>query len=373
MAQGTHGRRATEVRVDALIASAYRVPTDTPDESDGTLVWNATTLVLVEARGGGLTGIGYTYADQAVAGLIRDSLADLVCGSDVMTNEHIWSSLVAHMRNNGRCGLTSMAIAAINVALWDLKARVLDVPLVTLLGRVRNAAPIYGSGGFTSYSVAQLERQLAGWVEAGIPRVKMKIGRDPARDASRVAAARAAIGNEPALFVDANGAYTVKQALAQAERFGESGVTWFEEPVDHLDLEGIRTCREHVPAPMEIAIGEYGFNPTTLAGILDANAVNVLQADATRCQGLTGFAIVDSLCEAKAVPLSAHCAPMLHAHPACAAKRLRHIEYFHDHVRIEQMFFDGAITPVDGSLRPDLSRAGHGLVFKHSDACRYAV
>ena len=361
------------VSVDDLAISAYHVPTDVPNESDGTLVWDATTLVLVEVRGGGVTGIGYTYADVATARLIHETLAGVVRGMDVMANGRIWTALVASIRNLGRSGIASMAISAVDVALWDLKARLLNVPLMTLLGAVRDAAPVYGSGGFTSYSTDQLRAQLAGWVEMGVPRVKMKIGRDPAADIVRVAAARASIGDDAELFVDANGAYGRKQALSQAERFAESRVSWYEEPVYHLDLEGLRLCRDRAPAGMEISVGEYGYDPTGFAGILAAQAVDVLQADASRCEGITGLLVVDGLCEANATPLSTHCAPSLHAHVACAAKRVRHVEYFHDHVRIEHMLFDGALTPRAGALYPDLSRPGMGLEFKHADARQYAV
>lgn len=361
------------VPVKRVAVSAYRIPTDVPNESDGTLVWTATTLVLVEAEAGGVTGLGYTYADAATARLIHDTLADVVRGEDAMANGRIWAALVAQIRNPGRPGISAMAIAAIDVALWDLKARLLGLPLVTLLGPTRDAVPVYGSGGFTSYSIDQLERQLARWVQMGIPRVKMKIGREPTRDIQRIAAARAAIGDDAELFVDANGAYGRKQAVAQAERFVESRVGWYEEPVYHLDLEGLRLCRERAPVQMEISVGEYGYEPSDFARILDARAVDVLQADASRCEGITGFLVTDSLCEAMMMPLSAHCAPSLHAHVGCAAKRLRHIEYFHDHVRVEHLLFDGVLTPVDGALRPDLARPGLGLDFKHSDAAKYAL
>lgn len=364
---------SSHVPVEHLEVSAYRVPTDVPNESDGTLVWTATTLVVVEVRGGGATGLGYTYADTATARLIHDTLADVVRGQDVMANGRIWTALVAQIRNLGRPGITAMAIAAVDIALWDLKARLLGLPLVTLLGAVRDTVPVYGSGGFTSYSTDQLQKQLADWVQLGIPRVKMKIGRDAARDIERIAAARTAIGDTAELFVDANGAYSRKQALAQAERFAESRVSWYEEPVYHLDLEGLRLCRERAPVQMEISVGEYGYDPTDFARILDARAVDVLQADASRCEGITGLLVVDSLCEAKLVPLSTHCAPSLHAHPACAAKRVRHVEYFHDHVRIEHMLFDGALTPVEGALRPDLTRPGMGIEIKRVDAKRFAI
>ena len=361
------------VRLEDIAVSTYRIPTDVPLESDGTYEWSATTLVLVEATGGGCTGIGYTYADVSTATLIHSMLARVACGMDVMATGAIWEALVGAVRNLGRSGIASMAISAVDVAMWDLKARLLDAPLVSVLGAARDAVPVYGSGGFTSYSMEQLCAQLAGWVNDGIPRVKMKIGRDACVDVARVIAARAAIGNGAELFVDANGAYGRKQAVEQAKIFAESRVSWFEEPVYHRDLEGLRECRDHAPPGMEISVGEYGYVPDTFASIIRAGATDVLQADATRCEGITGLLIVDGLCEATGTPLSTHCAPSLHAHPACAAKRVRHVEYFHDHARIEHMLFDGALTPVNGALHPDLSRPGLGLELKHADAQRFAV
>jgi L-alanine-DL-glutamate epimerase-like enolase superfamily enzyme len=328
--------------------------------------------VLVEVKSEGVTGIGYTHANVATAHRISESLADLVCGKEAMDTNAIWQAMVASLRNIGQSGIASMAISAVDVALWDLKARLLDMPLVTLLGAARPAAPVYGSGGFTSYTIARLGAQLCDWVNAGIPRVKMKIGRDARADVKRVAAARAAIGAQPELFVDANGAYDRKLALQQAERFAAERVSWFEEPVVYWDLEGLRLCRDRAPAGMDISVGEYGYTPRDFRSMLEAGAVDVLQADASRCGGISGLLIVDAMCEARGIPLSTHCAPSLHAHPACALKRLRHIEYFHDHVRIEHMLFDGALTPVDGALHPDLSRPGMGLEFKHADARRFA-
>jgi L-alanine-DL-glutamate epimerase-like enolase superfamily enzyme len=358
--------------IEQITVSAYRIPTDTPNESDGTLVWSETTLVVVEIASAGKTGIGYTYADVATARLIHEHLADVVRGADAMAINTRWRDLVSRVRNIGWSGVASMAISAIDVALWDLKAKQLDLPLVTLLGACRDGAPVYGSGGFTSYSLDRLESQLAGWVSAGIPRVKMKVGRDPVADISRVAAARAAIGTDAELYVDANGAYDRKLALSQAERFGDENVTWFEEPVVYWDLEGLRLCRDRAPAGMDISVGEYGYTPADFERTLDAQAVDVLQADATRCSGITGLLIVDALCEARGIPLSTHCAPSLHAHPACALKRLRHVEYFHDHIRIEHMLFEGALTPEHGELCPDLARPGLGLELKRADARKFA-
>jgi L-alanine-DL-glutamate epimerase-like enolase superfamily enzyme len=276
-------------------------------------------------------------------------------------------------RNVGRQGLAAAAISAIDAALWDLKARLLSTSVVALLGGVRDAIPVYGSGGFTSYSVDELRRQLAGWVAAGMRAVKMKIGRDAAADLARVEAAREAIGADAQLFVDANGAYDRKLAIAQARRFGDLRVSWFEEPVSSDDLEGLRLVRDRAPDGVEIAAGEYGYDLQYFRRMAQAGAVDVLQADATRCGGVTGFLQAATVADAWSLPLSAHTAPSLHAHVCCAVPRARHVEYFHDHARIEQMLFDGALTPVDGLLRPDRSRPGFGIELKRPDAERYAV
>lgn len=362
--------RATQI--DHIDVSVYRIPTDFP-EADGTFAWDATTMVLVEAHADGECGIGYTYADEGTGQLINDTLIDVVTNRDAMDVPGCWAAMVHIIRNFGRPGVSSMAIAAVDVALWDLKARLLDVSLVTLLGAAHDAAPVYGSGGFTSYSIEQLQEQLAGWVAQGIPRVKMKIGTHPEDDVRRVRAAREAIGPDAEIYVDANGAYSRKQALAFAEAFREYGVVWFEEPVSSDDLEGLHLIRDRAPAGMNIAAGEYGYDLWYYRRMLEAGAVDVLQADASRCAGITGFLRVGPLTESRSMNLSAHCAPSLHVPACCATQNLHAMEYFHDHARIEHMLFDGALTPVGGTLIPDRSRPGLGLEFKRADAARYAV
>jgi L-alanine-DL-glutamate epimerase-like enolase superfamily enzyme len=280
--------------------------------------------------------------------------------------------MVGAIRNLGRPGIASMAIAAVDCALWDLKARLLGLPLCKLLGMANDGVPVYGSGGFTSYSTSRLQEQLAGWVERGIPRVKLKVGSQPEEDPGRVRCAREAIGPNSELFVDANGAYTAKQALEFAERFSaEAGVSWFEEPVSSDDLEGLRRLRDRAPAGMAIAAGEYGYDVGYFARMIDA--VDVLQADVTRCAGVTELLRVDGLCRASNVPLSLHCGPAIHLHPGLALDKLAHLEYFHDHVRIEHLLFDGVATPRAGMLTPDLGRPGNGLELKRADAERYAA
>ncbi len=230
------------VAVQSVRARAFTVPTDAP-EADGTLSWSSTTLVLAEVSAGDQTGLGFSYGAGAAAALVQELLCDAVVGMDALSPAAAWQRMRATVRNVGYPGVAASAISAMDVALWDLKARLLDVALSSLLGRVRATVPVYGSGGFTSYSDTQLERQLAGWVEQGISSVKMKVGSDPDRDPERVRRARAAIGEKVGLFVDANGAYERKQALRLAEVFAqETGASWFEEPVSSDDLEGLRVA-----------------------------------------------------------------------------------------------------------------------------------
>jgi L-alanine-DL-glutamate epimerase-like enolase superfamily enzyme len=331
-------------------------------------------MVLAEIAAGDVTGIGYTYADASAAHLINGMLAGSLQGEDALATPARYAQMCAAIRNNGRAGITAMGVSALDIALWDLKGKVLETPVFALLGSARTSVPVYGSGGFTSYTVQRLQEQLAEWAcDMRIPRVKMKVGREPAADADRVAAARAAIGAQAELFVDANGAYVVEQALEMAQRFAESRVTWFEEPVYHNDLQGNARVRAHVPPGMEVSNGEYGYAPHDFMHIIEQGAADVLQADVTRCGGYTGFLAADALCLAHNVPLSSHCAPYVTLQAAASAKMLRHVEFFYDHVLIEQRFFDGTLQPQGGTLTPFADRPGIGLEFKAADAQEYLV
>jgi L-alanine-DL-glutamate epimerase-like enolase superfamily enzyme len=357
--------------VAALRARSFTIPTDHP-EADGTLAWDSTTLVLVEADAGSETGVGYSYTAAAATEVVRELLRGAVLGSDATSPPAAWQQMRRAVRNVGYPGLVASAISAVDVALWDLKARLLGVSLSTLIGRVREGVPVYGSGGFTTYSDEQLERQLRGWTELGIDAVKIKVGSEPERDPERVRRARAAIGERARLFVDAHGAYSRKQARALAEVFhAESGASWFEEPVSSDDLEGLALLRERAPGGMEIAAGEYGYDLFYFRRMLDAGAVDVLQADVTRCGGITQLLQVGSLCAARGLQLSAHTSPTLHAHIGAAIAPLAHVEYFHDHARIEQMLFEGTPALIDGALVPDPHAPGLGLRLREDEAERF--
>ncbi len=348
---------AVGTAVERLQATAHTIPTDRP-ESDGTLEWDSTTIVVVEAHADGVVGLGYTYTDEAAAGLVTGKLAETLLGVDAFEVGAAHEAMGRALRNVGRRGLAWCALSAVDLALWDLKARLLDLPLVRLLDGARDEVPVYGSGGFCTYGPDEVAEQLGGWVGQGIPRVKMKVGREG--DAERVAAARDAIGTDAELFVDANGAYTAKEALAWAERYAfEWGVTWFEEPVSSGELDALRLVRERAPAGLDVAAGEYAYVARDFVNLV--GAVDCLQADVTRCGGITGFLRAGALAAAHGLDLSAHCAPAASLAACTAVPRFRHLEWFHDHLRVEARLFDGVPEPEGGVLRPDLSHPGNGL------------
>lgn len=354
--------------IDGLSVSCVTIPTDAP-ESDGTIDWDSTTVVIVEARSAATVGLGWTYAPEAAARVVDSTLAGVVRGRSTDELGAIWLDCGAALRNMGRPGIAWCALSAVDIALWDLHARLLGVPLTSLLPACHDAVPVYGSGGFCSYSLERIAEQLGGWVEQGIPRVKMKLGRDPASDPARLDAARAAIGDAE-LYVDANGAFSAKEALRWARRY-ETGwdVRWFEEPVSSADFAGLRLVREHTA--LDVAAGEYAFVPADFRNLI--GAVDCLQADVTRCGGITGLLRANGLASAHGLDISGHCAPQLAAHAFCGVDRLRHLEYFHDHVRVDSLLFDGVLEPFGGALVPDRSRPGHGLELKRADAQRWAA
>jgi L-alanine-DL-glutamate epimerase-like enolase superfamily enzyme len=305
--------------------------------------------------------------------VIVDELATAAIGAEALMPQQAWARMQVADRQLGHAGIAAMAVSAIDVALWDLKARLLDVCLADALPRFHAAVPVYGSGGFTNLSLEHLRDQVRGSVDQGIPRVKIKIGRDPAADPRRVRAVREVVGDDVEVMVDANGAYRPKEALLWAERFAQDGVRWFEEPVTSQDHDGLAFVRAHGPAGMAIAAGEYAWGLPDAHALLAADAVDVLQADVSRCGGITNLLRIDGLCKARSRPFSIHCVPAISAHAGCAMETLIHAEYFFDHVRIEALLFDGTLDPAGGRLTPDRSRPGLGLELRRADAEQYEV
>ena len=361
--------------VREITTAVYVIPTDAP-EADGTLAWDATTMVLARASAGTEQGIGWSYAAAAAQSVITDVLAGVVVGRSALDVPGAAEAMTRAVRNIGRPGIAATAISAVDIALWDLKSRLLGCPLTQLLGQAHDSVPVYGSGGFTSYDAGQTREQLSGWVEKDhIPRVKIKIGESwgarEDRDLERVALAREVIGPDTELYVDANGGYGVGQAVRVARRMAESGVSWFEEPVSSQDLAGLAAVRRQVLP--DVAAGEYSWSLADSARLIAAGAVDCLQLDVTRCGGVTEFLRGSALAAAHNLQVSGHCAPNLHARVGAAVPNLRHVEYFHDHQRIERLLFDGALDPDGGALTPDPGQPGLGLSLRERDADHYRV
>jgi L-alanine-DL-glutamate epimerase-like enolase superfamily enzyme len=357
-------------RVEHVEARAYTVPLGAT-HADGTIEWDAVSVVAVLVRAGDETGLGWSYTDPGAACVVRSTLAPAIAGlrADDLPAAH--ARLERSVRNLGRGGVAGAALSAVDVALWDLRARLLGVPLVALLGRARQSVPVYGSGGFTTDDEATLARDVERWVgELGARAVKLKIaegaGTRTDRDLARVRVARHAAGDDVALFVDANGGYSRALARRVADAFADQRVVWFEEPVPSDDTTGLAALRAELTC--DVAAGEYCWRPRDAAALLAAGAVDCLQLDVTRVGGFTGWLAAAAIADAAGCDVSAHCAPQLSAHVACAAPRVRHVEWFVDHASTDARLFDGLLAPVAGELRPSASTPGHGVVLRGADA-----
>jgi L-alanine-DL-glutamate epimerase-like enolase superfamily enzyme len=346
--------------VTGLETAIYRFPTPQP-EADGTLEWDATIAVAVTLHAGGQTGLGWTYSSAAAAHVINDKLVDAITGREASDIAGGWSAMHRACRNLGTRGLVMQAISAVDIAWWDLKARLLHVPLTALMGQVRTDVPIYGSGGFTTLSDEQLADQVAQWQAAGCTAMKIKIGEAWGaridRDLARVQQLRAAAGPGTELMVDANGAYSTGQARRVGAELDDLGVTWFEEPVSSDDTTGLAVLRTTLRC--DIAAGEYAADLYEIGHLIPV--VDCLQLDATRCGGYTGWLRGAALAQAHNLDVSGHCAPALHAPVAAAIPNFRHLEWFADHARLEPLLVDGAPTPADGVTHHNQDQPGHGM------------
>ncbi|WP_405493136.1 enolase C-terminal domain-like protein [Nocardia sp. NBC_00511] len=345
--------------IDEVTTDVFRFPTTHP-ESDGTLTWDATTAVTVSIAAGHERGLGWTYTSPAAAIIIEQHLAPLLRGSSPDDITDTWLRMRKACRNLGVTGVVAHALSAVDIALWDLKTRLLQVPLSAWFGKVREAAAVYGSGGFVNLTDDQLSEQVIGWEVAGCTAVKIKIGAEPERDVDRIALVHKLVGSRTQVMVDANGAYTPDEARRVGAELDRLGVVWFEEPVTSDDPDGLRRVRDAVHCT--VAAGEYIYTETDATRLIDA--VDCLQLDLTRCGGYTGFHRAAVLAAAHHRDISTHGSPALHAGVATAVRRLRHLEWFTDHTELESLLVDGAPHVIDGRIGPrgtDADPYGHGM------------
>jgi L-alanine-DL-glutamate epimerase-like enolase superfamily enzyme len=346
--------------IEAVDAAAYRFPTPQP-EADGTLTWDATVAVTATIRAGGQCGLGWTYSSEVTANVITAHLAPCLEGRDAFDIAGGWTAMHRAGRNLGTRGLYMHALSAVDIAWWDLKARLLGKPLNDLLGRCRDAVPVYGSGGFTNLTDRQLADQVEAWSAAGCTAMKIKIGEgwgtSARRDLARTRRLRGLAGPGIDLMVDANGGYRRAQAQRVGHDLDELGVTWFEEPVSSDDVEALAAVRDEVRC--DVAAGEYVYDQFDVNRLLPV--VDCLQLDATRCGGYTGWLRGASSAQARNLKVSAHCAPALHVSVAAAVPNTRHIEWFVDHARLEPQLVADAPEVRAGEARVNRTAPGHGM------------
>lgn len=349
--------------IDAVDVSVRTFPTPEP-EADGTLEWDATTAVVVVLQAGERTGLGWTYSSPAAATVIEHHLAGAVRGRAVHDLVAGWDAMRRACRNLGTRGLVMQAISAVDIAWWDLRARVLGCSLVELFGSTRDTVPIYGSGGFVTLDDDELAEQVAHWQDLGCTHMKIKIGEAWGtrvdRDLARTEQLRKLAGDEATPMVDANGGYDLGTARRVGRALDDLGVRWFEEPVSSDDRAGLARLRAELDC--DVAAGEYLSDEFETADLL--GSVDCLQLDATRCGGYTGWLRSAALAQAANRQVSAHCAPALHAHVAAAVPNIRHIEYFVDHERLEARLVSGAPEASAGSVHLDPAAPGHGMALR---------
>ena len=358
--------------IDRVEVAAYSVPTD-QQEADGTASWDSTTMVCATVGAGGCSGWGWTYAPAACASLISGLFEGSLLGHSAWTIPAAHERMRVAARNAGTLGPSAYALSAVDVALWDLKARLAGMRLVDLLGVARAEVPVYGSGGFTTYDASTLTEQLEGWMAQGIDSVKIKIGEDwghrAGRDLERVEQVRRVVGPDREVMVDANGGYRRKQAVRVGRALESLGVTWFEEPVSSDDKAGLAELRATLD--LDITAGEYANDVYEARRLCEV--VDCLQIDATRCGGISGWLRAAAVAASYGLDVSAHCAPHLHVLTGAAVPNMRHIEWFHDHVRIEERYLDGCAGVSEGVLTPGTGSTGHGYELKTRDLERYRV
>lgn len=308
----------------------------------------------------GPSGLGFSYNHPETVAIIEQRLLPTVLGRDPFDTEGIWADMYDAVHTLGHQGLVFNAMAAIDIALWDLKARALGLPLYKLLGACRESVPVYGSGGFLNYSVDELVEEATGFVERGIPRVKMKIGldagRDDREDVRRVAAVRKAVGDDVEIYVDANGSYRAKQAVDVARRLEDLRVGWLEEPVHAADREGLAVVARGTTIPL--ATGEFEYHLFAFRSLMAAGAVDIVQADVGRVGGVTPWLKIAKLAEAFNLPVAPHAFDVVHLHLMCAvpnATVLEHLSIYDD------LPYKERPEPRDGILTVPADRPGHGL------------
>ncbi len=279
----------------------------------------------------GATGTGYSYTigtgGPAVMSLLRETLAPRLVGREAEEVEAIWRDLLFATHATAVGAITSLALAAIDTALWDLRCRRAGLPLWRMAGGAQRSVPLYSTeGGWLHIDTPALVEDALAVRERGFAGAKIKVGRPAlAEDSRRLAAVRAAVGDDFRLMVDANQAFAFHEALLRARMLADHGVTWFEEPMPADDVAG--HARLAAASPVPVAVGESLYSPGQFADYLRSGALAIVQADVARVGGITPWLKVAHMAEAANLAVCPHFLMELHVSLVCAVPNGWMLEY----------------------------------------------
>jgi L-alanine-DL-glutamate epimerase-like enolase superfamily enzyme len=316
------------LRIEGIEAAYYRLPLEAMGDAGHGAI-DSEEIITVKLRAGGLEGHGYAYTigrgGRAVHALVTHDLAPLLAGRDAGDIAGLWELMWQRLLYVGRGGLASFAIAAVDIALWDLRGLAQRKPLYRLLDASSKEIPAYGSGVDLPRPLDALLKQTEGFLARGLPGVKVKIGkRDPAEDEARVRAVRRLIGDKVDLMLDANMAWSADEALERGRRLEQFNLHWYEEPTIPEDVAGHARLARELSVP--IAIGESLHSPHEFRRYVDERAVEVLQIDPVTNGGITASLRALEMANVAGLNASSHYCDELAAHLLCVSTRSVYLE-----------------------------------------------
>ncbi|WZO35219.1 mandelate racemase/muconate lactonizing enzyme family protein [Microbacterium sp. LWS13-1.2] len=349
------------MRIMSLSTDYFRLPLP-PSEDGGHGAIDTEELVFVNVHTDLADGFGYAYTigkgGRAIRSLIDHEIADAVIGLDFASPEDAWRHVWRRMLYIGRGGLTSFAIAALDMALWDAYAKADGVPLYRAIGAQSKELPTYGSGVDLQKSTEDLLEQIDGYKARGLRGVKMKVGRPTlSEDIERVAAVRDHLGTAVDLMVDANMAWDRDEALEAARQLEPFELRWLEEPLTPEDIEGHAHLRRETSTPL--SVGESFHSPAEFHAYARAGGSDVFQVDPVTNGGVTVAIEALRAANAAGIDASSHYADELNAHILCLAERPVFLE---KHAFALDAYLEDPQEIVDGFVRPS-ERPGHGIAF----------
>jgi len=363
------------MRISGIETRLYRIPPAVQIEDSIQRISHWEFVVSTVTTESGITGTGFAYTlgigGTALRELVDTYLTPLVLGHDLRDVERIWTRCWWELHALGSAGMTRFALAAIDIALWDILAKHAGVPLYRLLGGSRDRIPAYGSGINMHLDGEPLLDQMRGFLARGYRAVKMKVGRDnPEEDVERVASVRRLLGPGVRLMLDANQKWTAAEAIRRAHMLRPFDPFWLEEPLLADDRAGHAHVRQATGIP--IAVGETLYTRYEFADYMRAGAVDVVQADISRVGGFTEWMKIARLAESFNLPVTPHFLMELSVHALCAVPNGLILEDLQGGSLTDLGILAEPIRVVNGEMAPP-ARPGHGIVFDPAALRRYEV